>query len=47
MLIPNKEAGVSQKRLKELFTYGPDFFEACCARKSAENRFGFHANYGR
>ncbi len=25
---------------------GPDFFEACCARKSAEIRFGFHPNHG-
>jgi hypothetical protein len=24
-----------------------DFFEACCARKSAENRYGFHRNHGR
>ncbi len=23
-----------------------DFFEACCARKSAEIKYGFHANYG-
>lgn len=23
-----------------------DFFEACCARKAAENRFGFHENHG-
>jgi len=26
--------------------YGNDFFEACCARKSAENRLGFHPNHG-
>lgn len=24
-----------------------DFFEACCARKSAENKYGFHPNHGR
>ena len=24
----------------------PDFFEACCARKSAELRLGFHVNHG-
>lgn len=24
-----------------------DFFEACCARKSAERGFGFHVNHGR
>jgi len=27
--------------------YGKDFFEACCARKYAENKYGFHANHGR
>lgn len=24
-----------------------DFFEACCARKSAERKYGFHLNHGR
>jgi len=24
-----------------------DFFKACCTRKSAENKYGFHANHGR
>lgn len=24
-----------------------DFFEACCARKSAEREYGFHMNHGR
>jgi len=23
-----------------------DFFEACCARKSAERKYGYHANHG-
>jgi len=23
-----------------------DFFEACCARKSAENKYGYHPNHG-
>ena len=27
--------------------YTADFFEACFARKSAENRLGYHANHGR
>ncbi len=27
--------------------YFTDFFEACCARKSAELRNGYHANHGR
>lgn len=26
--------------------YSKDFFEACCARKSAENQYGFHPNHG-
>jgi hypothetical protein len=26
---------------------GSDFFEACCARKSAENKYNFHPNHGR
>lgn len=25
----------------------PDFFEACCARKSAENSLAYHENHGR
>lgn len=31
----------------EHLTYTNDFFEACCARKSAENRLGYHSNHGR
>lgn len=27
--------------------YSDDWFEAVCARKSAENKYGFHANHGR
>ena len=27
--------------------YCKDFFEACCIRKSAENKYGFHYNHGR
>lgn len=26
--------------------YTPDFFEACCVRKSAEVKYGFHENHG-
>lgn len=26
---------------------GPDFFEACARRKSAENKYGYHVNHGR
>lgn len=25
---------------------GPDFFEACCARKAAEVKYGYHENHG-
>ena len=32
---------------KEIYLYsGKDFFKACCARKSAEISYGFHANHG-
>ena len=31
---------------KVLGTY-KDFFEACCSRKSAERRYGFHINHGK
>lgn len=24
-----------------------DFFEACCSRKSAENKYGYHENHGK
>ncbi len=27
--------------------YFADFFEACCARKSADRKYGFHLNHGR
>ena len=31
---------------RQYLLWTPDFFEACCARKSAEVRLGFHANHG-
>jgi hypothetical protein len=31
----------------KVLKYTKDFFEACCARKSAENRFGYHPSHGR
>ena len=31
---------------KRLYS-GRDFFEACCARRSAEIKYGFHENHGR
>lgn len=33
-------------RMKNLGRFD-DFFEACCVRKSAEVRYGFHENHGR
>lgn len=35
----------SDKKFYSLGCY-KSFFYACCARKSAENKFGFHANHG-
>lgn len=37
------DSGISGKRLY----WGLDFFEACCVRKSAELKEGFHENHGR
>jgi len=34
------------KNKKHLY-YGYDFFEACCARKSAEHKYGYHPNHGK
>ena len=31
----------------KLLYQGPDFFEACCARKSAERYYNYHENHGR
>ena len=36
----------SQGKMKPLGRY-TDFFEAVCARMSANNRYGFHPNHGR
>lgn len=45
----NKKWAVSltnNKKVIHLGTYD-DFFEACCVRKSAESKYGFHENHGR
>jgi len=41
------EAAVFLNRKKNTLGYYLDFFEAVCARKSAERKMGFHANHGR
>jgi len=38
---------ITEKGKRKGIYYGKDFFEACCARKSAERRIGFHVNHGR
>jgi hypothetical protein len=39
--------GFSVQCAGEYIKFTKDFFEACCARKSAERRMGFHINHGR
>ncbi len=39
-------ASIKDNGKKVHLYYGNDFFEACCARKSAEVRFGYHPNHG-
>lgn len=41
------EARITFKGVTETVYSGYDLFEACCARKSAEIRLGFHENHGR
>lgn len=43
---PKKNGFVARCASQELGYFG-DFFEACCARKSAELRNGYHENHGR
>ena len=38
---------ISTDNGRKLLYYGKDFFEACCRRKSAELKHGYHANHGR
>lgn len=39
--------GYSVQCAGKYITFTTDFFDACCARKAAEARMGFHANHGR
>lgn len=41
------KGGYSVQCASKYITFTTDFFEACCARKSAEARMGFHVNHGR
>ena len=38
---------INEKMGRTNLCHTPDFFEACCVRKSAELAYGFHANHGR
>jgi len=40
-------ASICNDGKSEHLYWGPCFFEACCRRKSAELRYGFHSNHGR
>ena len=40
-------AEITFKGKRTHLLYTDDFFEACCVRKSAEHKCGFHPNYGR
>lgn len=45
----NKQKEMLEVRINDIdkrLYYGDDFFEACCIRKSAENKFGYHENHG-
>jgi hypothetical protein len=41
------QASVYDAYLSKHLGYFDDFFEAVCARKSADNRLGYHPNHGR
>ena len=39
-------SAITIKNKHKHLSYGNDFFEACCRRKSAELKYGFHKNHG-
>lgn len=41
------QANVYRNKVSYYLGVFDDYFEACCARKSAENRLDFHVNHGR
>lgn len=41
------KAQINSKGCRVHLGYFTDFFEACCARKSAQNAHGFHKNHSR
>ncbi len=43
----NQKGGYSIYCAKKYIAWKKDFFEACCTRKSAEIRLGYHVNHGR
>ncbi len=43
----NYRARIKCNNVEKSLYNGNDFFEACCARKSAEYKMGFHENHGR
>jgi len=46
-IIPSWNARISLNGILVDLGLFDDFFEACCARKSAERRYGYHENHGR
>ncbi len=47
MGVTPKSGGFAVQCAGKYIGYFKDFFDACCARKSAEPLMGFHANHGR
>lgn len=43
----NWTSGIWVDNKSKYLGFHKDFFEACCSRKSAENKYGFHENHGK